>query len=226
MTQMYCQNCGSVGLPTTRVKGSFGVEVVLWLLMILPGLLYSVWRLTTKEQVCPKCGAPHMIPVDSPKARAAGAVPLSPADLHAVHLPALDDAAMAAHAERGRRFIGVSVLVIAGLAVLGFLVNPRQPTTYRPTAAQPEAMPRSLTAALIGFGKPDTDDSTQYDTPRPPMVTRILTYRSKRVRLIYTPDAQMGAPPPYQDWIFVGATDPTAETKLSGTEAVTRLRGR
>lgn len=69
--EMYCQNCGTIGQPRKRVKGSFGIEIILWLLMILPGVIYSVWRLTTKELVCPKCGAPNMIPADSPKAKAA-----------------------------------------------------------------------------------------------------------------------------------------------------------
>lgn len=69
--QMFCQNCGSIGVPKTRVKGSFLIEVVLWLAFIVPGILYSLWRLTTKERVCPQCAAPNMIPVTSPKAKQA-----------------------------------------------------------------------------------------------------------------------------------------------------------
>lgn len=68
---MYCQNCGAVGVPKSRVKGSFLVEIVLWLCFLIPGLIYSIWRLTTKEKVCPTCGAPNMIPTDSPRAKAA-----------------------------------------------------------------------------------------------------------------------------------------------------------
>ena len=66
--EMYCPSCGSVGVPTTRTKGSFWIEVILWLCFLVPGLIYSVWRLTTKERVCPKCGAPNMIPAVAPKA--------------------------------------------------------------------------------------------------------------------------------------------------------------
>jgi hypothetical protein len=69
--QMYCQNCGSIAAPTKRVRGSFFIELILWLCFLVPGLIYSIWRLTTKELVCPKCGAPNMIPADSPKAKAA-----------------------------------------------------------------------------------------------------------------------------------------------------------
>jgi predicted RNA-binding Zn-ribbon protein involved in translation (DUF1610 family) len=66
--EFYCQNCGTVGRPKTATRGSFLMEVFLWLLLIIPGLIYSLWRLTTKMKACPKCGAPHMIPTDSPKA--------------------------------------------------------------------------------------------------------------------------------------------------------------
>lgn len=68
---LYCQHCGAVARPITQVKGSFAIELVLWLCFLVPGVFYSVWRLTTKAQVCPTCHAPHMIPLDSPKASAA-----------------------------------------------------------------------------------------------------------------------------------------------------------
>ena len=70
-TDMYCQNCGVTGKPKTQTKGSFLIEVFLWLCLIIPGWIYSLWRLTSREKVCPSCGAPNMIPVDSPKTRAA-----------------------------------------------------------------------------------------------------------------------------------------------------------
>jgi len=79
---LYCQHCGETGRPVTRVKGSFLTEALIWIglliigaivswWLLLPAVLYSVWRLSTKDRVCPKCAAPNMIPVDSPKARAA-----------------------------------------------------------------------------------------------------------------------------------------------------------
>lgn len=68
--QMYCVNCGTVGAPKTYTKGSMGMELLLWLAMIVPGVLYSLWRLTSRYKGCPQCGAANMIPADSPKARA------------------------------------------------------------------------------------------------------------------------------------------------------------
>ena len=69
--ELYCQHCGAVAAPKKVTKGSFLIEIFLWLMLIVPGLIYSLWRLTTKEKVCPRCGAPNMIPIDSPRAREA-----------------------------------------------------------------------------------------------------------------------------------------------------------
>jgi hypothetical protein len=67
----YCQQCGTVADPKTFTKGSFLIEVFLWLMLIIPGVLYSLWRLTTKWKGCPKCHAPNMIPASSPIAQRA-----------------------------------------------------------------------------------------------------------------------------------------------------------
>jgi predicted RNA-binding Zn-ribbon protein involved in translation (DUF1610 family) len=55
-----CSNCGEkneVSLKK-RAKGSIGIEIVLWLCFFVPGILYSLWRMTTKATVavCPNCG--------------------------------------------------------------------------------------------------------------------------------------------------------------------------
>jgi predicted RNA-binding Zn-ribbon protein involved in translation (DUF1610 family) len=71
MAKMYCPQCGAVGAGKRRTKGSFLVEVILWLCFIIPGLLYSLWRVSSRETVCAKCGATGIIPADSPKAREA-----------------------------------------------------------------------------------------------------------------------------------------------------------
>lgn len=71
----YCSHCGTVARPVTMTKGTFVLEVLLWLLFLLPGMLYTLWRLTTRQKVCPGCGTPNMLPLDSPKAKAALAAP-------------------------------------------------------------------------------------------------------------------------------------------------------
>lgn len=68
--QFICTACGSRIFPVKETRGSFAMEILLWLLLIVPGLIYSLWRLTTKRLVCPKCKSDKFIPVDSPKGQA------------------------------------------------------------------------------------------------------------------------------------------------------------
>lgn len=70
---LFCTTCHAVGRPRTETRGSFWVEVFLWILFLIPGLLYSLWRLTTRRKVCPTCGAPTLVPLASPIARKLGA---------------------------------------------------------------------------------------------------------------------------------------------------------
>lgn len=66
----YCPNCGTIDHPMTITRGSFWVEVMLWLFFLVPGLIYSVWRLSTRYDGCPACGYRDIIPPDSPRAQA------------------------------------------------------------------------------------------------------------------------------------------------------------
>lgn len=66
---LLCSNCGTQGKPKLKTKGSIFIEIILWLCLIVPGLIYSIWRHTTRYKACPSCGAPNMIPLDSPRAQ-------------------------------------------------------------------------------------------------------------------------------------------------------------
>lgn len=70
--EKYCTNCGTVAVPKKHTPGSILIEIVLWLCLFVPGIIYSIWRLTARKQVCPSCQAPNMVPLDSPRAKAAG----------------------------------------------------------------------------------------------------------------------------------------------------------
>jgi hypothetical protein len=68
--QKICSICGTVGYPKTITRGSIMIEIILWLCFLVPGLLYSIWRLTTRTaNGCPSCGSTSMIPLNSPIAR-------------------------------------------------------------------------------------------------------------------------------------------------------------
>lgn len=68
--ERYCTVCGTVARPATVTKGSMLMEIAMWLFFIVPGLIYSLWRLTTRHQACPACGAAAIVPLNSPAARA------------------------------------------------------------------------------------------------------------------------------------------------------------
>lgn len=68
-TKIVCTSCGSVGYPQTVTPGYILIEIALWLVFILPGLLYSIWRLSARHQACGVCGQKTIIPVDSPMAQ-------------------------------------------------------------------------------------------------------------------------------------------------------------
>ena len=78
----FCPDCGYEGRAGSKVSGSLLLEIVLWLLFIVPGLIYSVWRTGTRRPACSMCGSERLVPPNSPialqfKAKLAGG-PVSP----------------------------------------------------------------------------------------------------------------------------------------------------
>ena len=69
-TVKICPNCGHMGYTKTLTKGSIFIELILWLCFVVPGLIYSIWRLTTRHAVCARCGSPLIIPLDTPRGQA------------------------------------------------------------------------------------------------------------------------------------------------------------
>jgi len=68
--KLICSNCGYIGKPKNVVEGSIFIEIILWLAFIIPGVVYSIWRETSgRKKICPKCRAPNMIPLDSPRGK-------------------------------------------------------------------------------------------------------------------------------------------------------------
>ena len=63
MNIIRCPQCGYEGESQTITKGTLGVEVALWLLFIFPGLIYSVWRFSSRYEGCPDCSWEHVVQV-------------------------------------------------------------------------------------------------------------------------------------------------------------------
>ena len=64
-----CGNCEHVGTPKKFTKGSFMIEIVLWCMFIIPGLIYSLWRVSSRVDACRKCNSTSLVPTDSPTGR-------------------------------------------------------------------------------------------------------------------------------------------------------------
>lgn len=60
----YCPNCKATGVPVRVTPGSFALEVLLWLTFILPGVIYSVWRLAARHRACACCGWRYVVSVN------------------------------------------------------------------------------------------------------------------------------------------------------------------
>ena len=64
-----CTDCGSCQPAVLRNRGYGWVELVCWMALVVPGLMYSIWRRARRRWVCPYCGNPSMVSVHSPRAR-------------------------------------------------------------------------------------------------------------------------------------------------------------
>lgn len=67
--EMVCLDCGTQARAVRRTKGSLAIEILLWLCFLVPGMIYSIWRLTTRTWACPECGSERLAPPHTPAAK-------------------------------------------------------------------------------------------------------------------------------------------------------------
>ncbi len=125
-----------------------------------------------------------------------------------MHKPPEEKAVVPEKSKAGRRALFFIVGFLILLYVIGktqgvFTSTGRTPQTSAALANSADGTaPNDADEAVIRCGKPYKDDSTAYDAPRPPLVTRFLEYKIKgtHLRFIYVPgNGHAGDPPPY-DW--------------------------
>ena len=64
-----CAKCGTKTKPITVTRGTIWIEIVLWLFLLIPGIVYTIWRLTSKYKACSICKSPDIVPLDSPRGK-------------------------------------------------------------------------------------------------------------------------------------------------------------
>ena len=64
--RVVCQRCGQMGRARRVARGNHGIELLLYLLFIIPGMIYSSWRASTVAHACRMCGSRDVLPAKSP----------------------------------------------------------------------------------------------------------------------------------------------------------------
>lgn len=65
MAKKICLDCFKEARPKKTMAGSFLIELILWFFLIIPGLIYTIWRNTSGlKYLCKTCGSDKLV---SPK---------------------------------------------------------------------------------------------------------------------------------------------------------------
>ena len=131
-------------------------------------------------------------------------------------------------AKSRKRYVLTCLCLVLGLAAAaaGLLVMMAYTGTERPSrtaARHAEASEDQLMEALRKYGPADEDESSEYEVPRPPLVTRRLTYRQARVRIVFLAKGPIGSPPPYAGWTLMSFQDPKTNAVIEPVVANARL---
>ena len=53
-----CAQCGYQGPAEPLAPGKMWMEAVFWVAFLVPGVIYSLWRLFRRQYLCPQCKSP------------------------------------------------------------------------------------------------------------------------------------------------------------------------
>lgn len=135
-----------------------------------------------------------------------------------------------------KRWFGFALVVAVALISIGCGKPMRSDDTAMqseelPIGLQPGARPASdgkdeFQIFVDRYGPPDRDDSTQYDSPRPPLVTRIIEYQPEGIKIAFYPISTVGQASPYAGWKVLGYIDTRSNSKIDAEEAAIGLQDR
>lgn len=64
--EVICKDCGFHASLSKTSPGNLLIEIILWLCFLIPGLIYSAWRFSSRAYQCPACSSWSIIPVATP----------------------------------------------------------------------------------------------------------------------------------------------------------------
>lgn len=65
--EIICPNCGTIDKPRLKTPGSILIEIILWICLLIPGLIYTIWRHSARKFVCSSCGDENPVDLKTPK---------------------------------------------------------------------------------------------------------------------------------------------------------------
>jgi hypothetical protein len=63
---LICKNCGTAFIGQRALPGNGWIELVLWLAYLVPGLIYSIWRRSSRKPTCASCGSRDLVDASTP----------------------------------------------------------------------------------------------------------------------------------------------------------------
>jgi hypothetical protein len=80
---------------------------------------------------------------------------------------------------------------------------------------------------MFRCGRPDKDEASDYDDPRPPIPTRLITYKKAHLKFAYIPGGHTKPddPPPYP-WKMIGIIDTRTNKAVTADNLKTTLEQR
>lgn len=119
--------------------------------------------------------------------------------------------------------VGIAIVTIIVLSFI-FGGNSSNTSGSGSTSSPTEAGARDDSKNFISiFGEPDRIESTEYDNPRPPIVTKLLIYKKQKVQAAFIADVPPDTPPPYDAWKLLGFQDERTNEPISNDELQRRM---
>ncbi len=70
MAEYICKQCGHIGKPKREPQGNSKLEFYLWVILLFPGIFYSIWRRMRYFSHCTRCDSDMLLSIDSLAGRA------------------------------------------------------------------------------------------------------------------------------------------------------------